>query len=181
MSMPSTIEEVFDPLKDEITWLHARWIIYRQIYATSERRIDLLNRCAQGFFYIVEDVILDEVHMSLGKLTDPAKTCSSANLSLEQLQKRMEEAEGDSAFATKTRGILNKLKTTCQPFRTRRNKKLAHSDLQTVQTAFNSLPGISREMVENALKEVRSFMNEIGCHFNLAFNLQSNKKLPSPP
>ena len=72
--IPAPISEVYETLQTEIVWLHGRWICYRQLFSGSERRIDLLNECASAFFFIMQDVLLDEVQVSLSKLTDPASS-----------------------------------------------------------------------------------------------------------
>jgi hypothetical protein len=72
-SIPTDIYEVYEELKTEVTWIHGRWIVYRQLFAVSEKQIDLLNECASGFFYIIQDVLLGEVQVSLSKLTDPVR------------------------------------------------------------------------------------------------------------
>ena len=164
--IPSPIAEVYEALKTEVTWLHGRWIVYRQLFAESERRIELLNECASAFFYIVQDVLLGEVQVSLSKLTDPASTGKLDNLSLEQLQKRL-ESHGDQSVAAQTRLILNGLQVKCQPFRAWRNKQLAHLDLTTsMKSSSSPLPGISRQMIEEALSLVRDFTNKIEAHYN---------------
>lgn len=164
-SIPSEINEVYEELKTEVTWIHGRWIVYRQLFAKSEKRIDLLNECASAFFYIIQDVLLGEVQVSLSKLTDPAKSGKFKNLSLEQLQERL-CAHGDKGLANQTRSILDRLHSKCKPFRDWRNKQLAHLDLTTaMKSTQNPLPGISRQMIEEALELVREFMNKIESHY----------------
>ena len=165
-TIPSTIDQVYEELKIEITWLHGRWIIYRQLFAESERRIDLLNECASTFFYIIQDVLLGEIQVSLSKLTDPAVSGKFANLSLEQLQARV-ETHGDAQLAAQLRLILDTLHSKCPPFRAWRNKQLAHLDLTTaMKSDLNPLPGISRQMIEEALALVRQYMNAIERHYH---------------
>ncbi len=165
-NIPGDIGEVFEELKSEITWLHGRWIIYRQLFGCSDTRVALLNECASAFFYVIQDVLLNEVMLALSKLTDSARSRSFANLSLEQLQERI-EARGESRLAAEIRVILNDLHSKCGVFRTRRNKRLAHLDLTTaMQSASNPLPGISRQMVEEALQLVREYMNAIEAHYD---------------
>lgn len=163
--IPSPIDEIFQELKTEITWLHGRWIIYRQLFAHSEKRIDLLNECASAFFRIVQDVILDDVLVTLSKLTDPAHSRKHANLSLEQLQKRV-EAQGEAQLVATLRKLLDDLHSKCQVIRLHRDKRLAHLDLtRAIQSASNPLPGISRQMIEDAIKLVREYMNTIEIHY----------------
>lgn len=85
-TIPIPVAEVYEELKNEVTWLHGRWIIYGQLFGKSERRIEMLNDCASAFFFIVQNVLLGEVQVALSKLTDPATTGKHENLSLEQLQ-----------------------------------------------------------------------------------------------
>ncbi len=163
--IPEEINEVYEELKTEITWLHARWIIYRQLFAESDKRVDLLNECASVFFYIIQDVLLEEVLVSLCKLTDPARSRRFENLSLKQLQSRL-GAHGDQKLAARTRSILDELHSKCEPFRVWRNKQLTHLDLTTaMKSSPDPLPGISRQMIEEALGLVRKYMNQIEGHY----------------
>lgn len=163
--LPTEINEVYEELKTEVTWVHGRWIVYRQLFAASEKRIDLLNECASAFFYIIQDVLLGEVQVSLSKLTDPAQSGKYKNLSLEQLQERL-NTHADPGLAKQTRLILDRLHTRCGPFKAWRNKKIAHFDLSTaMKSGQNPLPGISRNMIEEALELVREFMNKIEGHY----------------
>lgn len=164
--IPTPIAEVYEELKTEITWLHGRWIVYRQLFGESERRIEMLNECASAFFYIVQDVLLGEVQVSLCKLTDPASVGKLDNLSLEQLQKRLKTYE-DKSFSDQTQPLLASLRIKCQPFRVWRNKRFAHLDLTTsMQSISSPLPGISLQMIEEALSLVRDYMNNIENYYN---------------
>lgn len=165
-TIPSEIDEIYEALKTEITWMHGRWIVYRQLFAESEKRIDLLNESASTFFYIIQDVLLGEIQVSLSKLTDPASSGKFDNLSLEQLQARV-EAKGQQKLAVQLRQLLDDLQSKSKPFRAWRNKQLAHLDLKTaMKSSLNPLPGISRQMIEEALSSVRDYMNEIEGHYH---------------
>jgi len=45
-TMPQPVAEVFRPLRGEVIELHAKWQLFRQLFATDPGRIDLLNRFA---------------------------------------------------------------------------------------------------------------------------------------
>ncbi len=165
-NVPSAIAKIYDELRFEITWLHGRWLTFREIFAESQSRIDLLNESAGYFFYVIQDVLLDEVQVCLSKLTDPAATGKLENLSLEKLQSIL-ELHGDSGLAMRCRIILDSIQIQCGAFRVRRNKELAHLDLATALKQLpNPLPGVSRNMIEDALQSVRDFMNAIEVHYN---------------
>ncbi len=164
--IPADVSAIFAELRSEITWLHGRWLTYRELFAENPRRIDLLNECAGAFFYLIHDVLIDEVQVCLSKLTDPAKTGKHENLSLEQLQTKLEQY-GNSTLAAKCRVILDNIHLQCKVFRIRRHKELAHLDLPTaLKQLAKPLPGVSRQMIEDALQSVRDFMNAIEAHYN---------------
>lgn len=73
----------------ETTWLHGRWMIYRQLYGTSEQRVDLLNECAGTFANVLQNVLLHDVQLSLSKLGDPAGHGARTNLTLEALREAL--------------------------------------------------------------------------------------------
>jgi hypothetical protein len=164
--VPPEFIAVYDELRSEITWLHGRWLTYRELFAESPQRIELLNESAGTFFYIIQEVLLDEVQVCLSKLTDPAATKKHENLSLEQLQSRLEQY-GEPTLAAKCRFVLDKVLIQCEVFRIRRHKTLAHLDLPTALKQLpQPLPGVSRQMVEDALASVRDYMNAIEAHYN---------------
>lgn len=164
--IPPEISSVYKELQSQVIWLHGRWICYRQLYAASPKRIDLLNASGATFFFIVQDILYDEVQVTLSKLTDPATSRKFENLSLEQLQGRLETL-GDATLAVECRKLLDTLHTQCAPFRVRRHKKLAHLDLSTaLRTQTQPLPAISRQMVEDALLTIRTYLNTIEAHYN---------------
>ncbi len=164
--IPPEVAPVYDALRSEVTWLHGRWICYRQLYAESPKRIELLNESAGTFFYIIQDLLFDEVQVTLSKLTDPAKMGKHENLSLEQLQIRL-QAHGDTMLAQQCRNTLDTLHSQCASFRLHRHKKLAHLDLSTaLRTPAQPLPGVSRQMIEDALLTIRTYLNAIEMHYN---------------
>jgi hypothetical protein len=115
--IPAPLAEVYDELKLEVTWLHGRWMVYKQLFGRSDRRIEMLNECASVFFYIIQDVLLGDIQVSFTKLTDPARTGRHDRLSLEQLQERLDK-HGETNLADKTRVVLASLRIKCKPFRT---------------------------------------------------------------
>lgn len=140
--------------------------MYRQLFAHSSKRIDLLNECASTFFYTIQHMLIGDVQIALSKLTDPPRTGANENLSLEQLQERIEK-QNETKLQTSLRRILDELKQKCQIFRTWRNKRLAHLDLtKAMESTINPLPGVSRQMIEEALVLIRRYLNTIQIHYN---------------
>jgi hypothetical protein len=165
-NVPFEFVDIFDKLRTEIVWLHVRWLTYRDLFAESPQRVALLTESAGLFFFILHDLFIDEIQICLSKLTDPAKIRKYENLSLECLQAKLDQF-GDPKLATKCRTLLDTIHDQCQVFRVRRDKTLAHLDLQTAMKQLSTpLPGVSRQMISDALKSTRDYMNLVDLHYN---------------
>lgn len=164
-SLPATIEKVFEELRNEIHWVHAKWMIYRELFDHSDERIDLLNECASAFFYFIEQTLFGDVLLSIAKITDPARTGKRENLTLYQLQEQI-ETFGEEQFSSQLRKLLADLNTKSVDIRAYRNKSLAHFDLATAMRSAEKELSISRQMVEDALSLVREYMNTIQTHYS---------------
>lgn len=164
--VPEEIRELYESLDSEVSFIHAKWKLYRQLFGTSKERIELLNRTAGYFFGVVQHSLFEDLVISLSRLTDPASSFrGKENRSLEQLVDQL-ALLGHEGLCDLLRADLRELGACCEPFRTWRNKRIAHSDLSTVLgIGEDPLPGLSRDTVETALAAARTFMN----HFNEEF------------
>jgi hypothetical protein len=162
---PEAIQALWITLDREVTWLHGRWIIYRQLYGTSAERVELLDRSAGTFFNILQDVLLHDVQLSLSKIGDPAGSGSRQNATLEALHAGV-VAAGDQALADGMRLPLHLFEAACARVRHRRNKWIAHFDRDTLLNE-NVQPrmGPSRDEIETALAALRDVMNGVSLHY----------------
>lgn len=163
--LPVEIRDLWSGLDKQVTWLHGRWIIYRQLYGTSPERVEVLNQSAGTFFNVLQDVLLHDVQLSLSKLGDPAGTGLRTNMTLEALHQALVSA-GQPVAADKMRGPLDIFNTECSKVRHRRDKWIAHFDLSTMLSEHvNPRVGPSREEIELALSSLRDTMNSVSVHF----------------
>src|SRR5687767_7757030 len=88
MSQPISpyVEELYEFLKNEVTWLHARWVIFEQLYRRGDLRLNLLNEAGPSFFHLLQLIMYDDIQLALAKLTDDRRDTAS----LLQLQKRLD-------------------------------------------------------------------------------------------
>ncbi|MEZ4679184.1 MAG: hypothetical protein R2932_33695 [Caldilineaceae bacterium] len=167
--MPVEIREVFEALEQEVVWLHLKWQYYRQLFGSSEERIELLNSFAPLFFKVCQDVLLDDVILSISRLSDPMKTgdrgSKKESLSLLRLVNMVEPNEYPDL-----RPILQKLwgkvDNLCQPFRSHRHQRIAHNNWETIRSTSELLPGISRQSIEDALESIQRLMSAINEYFD---------------
>jgi hypothetical protein len=101
--MPASLVELWTLFYQEVIWLHARWKIYRQLYTTSEIRVQLLNEAAPVLSSLLQNALGDEVQLGLSKLADPVTNGKNRNLTLETLLNEVEAADG-RACAAELRG-----------------------------------------------------------------------------
>ena len=64
--IPPVVADVYEFLKNEVAWLHARWSVFEQLYNESPLRIELLNECAGSFFYLLQLMMFDDVQLDVG-------------------------------------------------------------------------------------------------------------------
>ena len=128
--------------------MHIKWGQYRQLFAQSQRRVDLINQAAGHFFRILQDALFEDIILHLARLTDPAqsghKHKSQDNLSLWRLQMLVPET-----LSVEVADLVQEALAACSAPRVWRNKRLAHRDLTVaLATADDPLSGISRGDVE---------------------------------
>jgi hypothetical protein len=157
-----TLGPTYHELSNQVVWLHAKWNQYRQLYAHSPDRIETLNAVARHLFGMLQDIMLENVLLDLGRLTDPRETGKKSNLTLQ----RLPDAITDATLAIKVRGLVEAAVTRCAAARDWRNRRIAHRDLAlAVATGADPLPGISRADVEAALESVRAVLHAIEGHY----------------
>jgi hypothetical protein len=162
---PAAIKDIWEGLNSEVVWLHGRWIIYRQLYGTSPARVEMLNSAASTFAYVLQFTLLHDVQLSLSKLGDPAGSGSGKNMTLAALKEQLERA-GQLQLVAKVTPLLAAYEVACKKVRHRRDKWIAHLDLQTMLASkATPLEGPSREEIETALHALREVMNCVEKHY----------------
>jgi hypothetical protein len=160
-----TCRRLFDALRHDVTDLHLRWTIYRQLYANSEEAINLLNASGSNVFYLLQLLLLDDCALRLSKLTDPASQGRFENLSVLKLVESVTASDKEFPL-DKAEALLHELCERCEKFRALRNKRIAHADLaHALKIAGAPLPGISREDVEHAIESLRNLLNFVEYHY----------------
>ncbi|UJB19227.1 MULTISPECIES: hypothetical protein [Lysobacter] len=156
------VENLWRTIHYEVTWLHGRWAIYRQLYGTTPERVDILNRAAGTFAFMLQDVLLDDVQLGLSKLGDPPTSLGTKkNLTLSRL---CNEVVATGNLTTELPPLLAAYNKACAQAKKRRNRRIAHFDLNTMLRPKASLSGPSRQEIEVALNALRAFMNCIAVH-----------------
>ena len=163
--MDDELKEAFEKAQQELTHLYYRWIMFVQMFGGNAHRIDVINRTSSNLLMEFHWLVLDNMVLSLSKLTDPAGMRGNSNLSLPYLIDEIEKTDKKD-IVPELKATLEELNAAVEHFRKIRNKRIAHNDLAVVLGGDEStLPGVSRADVNNALKLTGDFLNKIEVTF----------------
>jgi hypothetical protein len=109
---------------NECVWLNVKWGEYVALFGTTPERVDMLNKTAGTFLWIVEDALWDNVLLHIARLTDPSKRGAKRTLTLQELP-RLVAPELRRAVQTRLAQVLEAAKFA----RDWRNRRLAHLNL----------------------------------------------------
>jgi hypothetical protein len=152
-------KKMFESLDAEIINLFYRWKLFRQLFDGGEKNINLLNRSGANVFALLRRLILDDVYLTLCRLTDPATTVGFDNLSLRFFLNKL-KADVNVLTALALESEFAELKKLTKHIRMHRSKRLAHSDLKVTQKAY-SLPPVLRGELDDALHALAKLMEDL--------------------
>ena len=163
--IPDSIREIYETIENELTWLHGRWIMYRQLFGGDSETLALLNQSAPTFFGMLQFLWLDYVVLEICSLTDRPSTFGRENLVLKQLYEKLDRRKHPDLG----RELIERdreVEKTCGRLRTIRNRRIAHRDQHAALGAYQTpVLGVSRKDVDDALEAMRAYVNT----FRLAF------------
>ena len=74
--MGADLGRVYHALWNEVTWLHMQWRLYRQLYGTSEARVNVLKQAASFLFFAVHRAFVDAVILHIATLLEKPQSSS---------------------------------------------------------------------------------------------------------
>lgn len=157
--MPGEVGTVFHVLWQEVSWMIATWEVFKELYTKGEERADTLTWAAPTFFNLTNRLLTQEIFLALSRLTDPPKGAGRINSSLQKLADALRDA-GCEQMAEEVRERVSKISSDCKPIRQRRNRVIAHSDLNTALEPEKELvPGMTIDEIDQAMSAIVELMN----------------------
>jgi hypothetical protein len=154
------IRELFTVISNEVAWLNTIWELSIQLYGSNDEHYEIMNTSAPLFFSIIEYVLFDELVMIFNRCIDKPHIFRNENASFEQLIDRIDEDNNTNLVRT-LRTKLETLRTTYSSFKIYRHKIVAHKDLLiALNKGADIVPGITRQEIEAAIKDITDFINE---------------------
>jgi hypothetical protein len=147
-------------LKIQLMTLYSRWYDYKSLFGYSQERVDLLNQCAGGFFCSIQFSMLQQIEFCIVRLLDPAKQRQRAkNMTCERLV-HLAEAVYQLSEVSDLRKMLMYVLECSGRLRRRRNKAVAHLDVEVIQNEDQVILEWPRiEEVDASLKALADFSN----------------------
>lgn len=158
--MGDELGRVYNALSIEVSWLHIKWQLYRQLFAKSEARIELLNEAAGHCFGVLQRALADGVLLHIARVTDREQIAGRSNLTICALASRVPNV----ALRTDVVQLVATALATCDPLRAWRHRQLAHGDLAAA-LGTEVVAGVSRAQIEEALRAIRAVLNRIERHY----------------
>jgi hypothetical protein len=161
-AMGDELGTLFDALNAELIWVHWRWKQYRILFGDEPSRIDMLNEAAPFFFYTMQEVLFEDTLLALARLVAPEKSAGQASLTIRRLPGLI--ASNDLRDKAKT---LVAAAISAATFATDwRHRRLAHRDLAlSLNRPARALEPASRQAVEDALRALRTLLNELEARY----------------
>jgi hypothetical protein len=149
-------------LWQEVSWLYSKIEEFTTLFAQKPTRIDLMNEAAPFFFRIVEDILWENIVLSISRITDPAKTGDKENLSVQMLPSLIKELKLKTEVQSLVDESLIKVKF-CKDWR---NKRLAHRDLSfAIEDGIKQLEKITLNKIDNAIDSLADILNSIDSYY----------------
>lgn len=132
--------------------------MYYHIFEAGEEVSDILRRTAVLFFHDLNGILIEQIYLHIGRITDPAKNGKHENLSVENLNKMLRvaglmtvEIDRLSKQLMHYRSLINEA----------RNKVIAHLDKETVVNDVQ-LGGHAPEEVTAFFENLQNYCDEVG-------------------
>jgi hypothetical protein len=176
-ALPSELAPVYIEIWQDVSWVYGNWAIFLQLYSDDDA-ISLLNNTAPSYFRVCQDTLLNDILMAICRLTDPAKTGSKTNLSLQRLVDTVDESTNKNLKSELVR-LLDLAQTNFDFARAHRNRRLAHIDLKTRMNSHpEPLSGITQKSLQEALDSIATIMNTVQRHFDNGETVYSHPIMP---
>jgi len=157
-AMGDGLGSVFWTLHLHVSDLYLVWRQYEQLFAENEETVVLLNESAPTFFGVIQGQLWDSVMIGISRLTDPAKTFKSQNLTILALPALISDANLRRDVQILCDVALNDAEFA----RTHRNKRIAHNDLDyVIDRAAHPLPAATRVKIKASLDSICSVLNAL--------------------
>lgn len=165
--LPKNIAEIYEALREEVLFLRMKRETYRQLYNSGEEVIKLLNFSGSAFFFIHKNILINDMLMTLRRLTDPKSSKVNGmerdNLSLKYLASLFDGAEY-STLRSELKQLIDEAEKKAEFARGITNRRIAHNDL-LAKLKVDALDPFNMEMIDEAVRAMENILNKVISHW----------------
>ena len=170
-AMGEPLGKQYTVMFQEVAALNLYWKEFLELFGTSDKRIDRLNRAAPGFFRMLQEQQFETNMLHMARITDSPKSVGKANLTIRSLP----DLVTDQGLKQQLIALLEVVKQKTEFCREWRNRRFAHHDLLLALQDGQATPlkapekekvGEALEAISDALNAVERFYFKGGCSFD---------------
>ena len=148
---------LYDSLYNEIVWIESKWIEFRELFGIKESRIELMNKTAPFFFYMIQNVLWENLLLGIARITDPKATSGKKNITINALSDYIADIE----FKSTLDNLITEIISESDFCRDWRNRHISHKDFKLSIDNQNEEPLklASRLKLKTVLQKVEELVN----------------------
>lgn len=160
--MGENLGELYDDLRNQLTWIHLKWNDYESLFADTPEVINLLNKVAPAFFHNTQRMMIEDVVLHICRITDNVTVAGNETLTVKRFSRNITDRKLKNEVDTLVENAIEK----CKFARVRRNRRLAHREMPLVGgRRTEPLPETTRQKIREALTALDSVLNRISQHY----------------
>jgi len=160
-AMGDELGRAYATLWSDVALLFHDWGEFIALFTTPERT-KLLNQVAPAFFRAVQVNFFEVTVLRIARLTDPPRSVGKSNLTVQQLPELVTNQE----LASNLLILVEKAKRAAAFCRDRRNRALAHRDLDlAINNSPQPVQDATIEKVRAATNALADILNAVSEHY----------------
>jgi AbiU2 len=165
--IPQELQKLYGYLSGALIETYESFCTLERLYM-NEDVVALFNRTGAEFFALVQQLLVNDIILSIARLTDKAKTGTQENWTLSSLVLELSDPKY-SELRTRLDEKRKRIEEMSQPVRLYRHKVLAHAD-RAERLKENTKLGenITISLFRKLLKAFADFLNTFDCEFTNA-------------
>jgi len=172
--MGDELGSAYAALWSDVSLLFRDWDEFIELFTASDTT-KLLNDVAPVFFRAVQINFFEITVLRIARLTDPPQSAGKSNLTVQQLPKLI----SDEDLSEQVLLLVENAKRSAQFCRDRRNRTLAHRDLDlAIDKNAKAVEDATIEKVRAAINALADILNALSDHYlneRTVFNFTTSK------
>jgi hypothetical protein len=179
--MGDKLGSFFNQLYNQVAQFYYKFNEYNELFGKNPLRVDLLNKAAPNFFYLVQKTMEDDMLLHISRLTDPLKSHRGKyeyftinrlyTLIMEKELEGVDEKELDvkkKEAAKKNQPLkdhINEAINKAKHIREHRNKRIAHIENPSVSKNVKPPVKLIIADLRYAIEDIAAVLNYVASHY----------------